>query len=178
MIAKNPSFSGSTSAVDFVDKIMPRESVDGYIYVKAIAAEITTANMPGALHVSASGWVFDGFQTHAATGTTKVGVCMQSVASGSLVDVAIEGFVPGVHITGTGSTYSTAYSTFTVGHVVKITDTGHLLNGGATFIDIHWTHSTVESTAASYIGVALSSGQTNTVDLWLFGKWTAYCAAT
>lgn len=177
MIVKNPSFAGSTSQVDFVDKMRPKWSEDGYEYVEAIAIAATTAKMPGALHPSASGWVFDGFQTHAATGTTKVAVCIQAVASGNLVDCAIKGYVAGVNISGTG-TVTTAYSTFTRGHVAIITDTGHVLNGGATMVDIDWTRSTVESTAASVFAVACSSGQTATVDLWLLGKWSVYCAAT
>ena len=79
---------------------------------------------------------------------------------------------------GTG-TITTCYSTFTIGHAVYLTDTGHLLNSGATWVDAYWTCSTVESTAASVVGIALSSGDAESVvDLWIVGKPTIYCAAS
>lgn len=179
MIVKNPS-----TAFGFINRIIPKQSADGYTYVEAIAIEATTAKMIGALHPSASGWVFDGFQTHSATGTTKPAVCMEAVASGQWVRCAIEGFVEGVGISG-GGTVTTAYSTFTRGHAVWLTDTGHLVNYASWVADYNvWgtcssapTASTM-STSMSIIGVAQSSGQTATVDLWLLGKWTVACAAT
>lgn len=162
---------------EWIDKIAPKQSVEGFIYVDAIAYEATTAKMIGALHPSASGWVFDGFQTHSATGTTKPAVCMEAVASGSYVRCAIEGFVEGVNISGTG-TVTTGYSTFTRGHAVYLTDTGHLINSGATWVDIYNQITTSASTASSVVGIALSSGAEATVDLYLLGKWSIYCAAT
>jgi len=180
MIVKNP-----TTALAFIDRIRPKHSAEGYVFVEAIALEVTTAKMIGALHPSASGWVFDGFQTHSATGTTKPAVCMDAAASGAIVRCAIEGFVEGVGISGTG-TVTPGYSTFTRGHAVWLTDTGHLINYGATWVADYniWgtcssapTASTM-STSMSIIGVAQSSGATATVDLWLLGKWTVACAAT
>jgi len=182
MIVKNP-----TTALAFIDRIRPKNSAEGYVFVEAIAMEATTAKMIGALHPSASGWVFDGFQTHSATGTTKPAVCMDAAASGAIVRCAIEGFVEGVYISGTGSTGTTAYSTFTRGHAVWLTDTGHLINFGATWIgpfNAWGTCSSADGGVSSYatymsiVGVAQSSGATQTVDLWLLGKWTVACGAT
>jgi hypothetical protein len=180
MIVKNP-----TTANSFIDKLIPKVSAEGYTFVEAIAVEATTAKMIGALHPSASGWVFDGFQTHAATGTTKPAVCMDAAASGQWVRCAIEGFVEGVNISGTG-TVTTGYSTFTRGHAVYLTGTGHLINSGATWVAIYsaWGTATTAggaselATAFSVVGVAQSSGATATVDLWMLGKWTVACAAT
>ena len=180
MITKNPSTRWT-----FIDHLTPKQSAEGYVYVDAIAFEATTAKMIGALHPSASGWVFDGFQTHSATGTTKPAVCMDAAASGQWVRCAIEGFVEGVNISGTGAV-TTAYSTFTRGHAVMLTDTGHLINLGATWVAVYNAWGTCSSaagasdlaTAMSVVGIAQSSGATPTVDLYMLGKWTVSCAAT
>lgn len=172
MIAKNPS-----SQFHFIDDMIPKWSADGYWYVKAIAYEATTAKMIGALSLSASGYTYNGFQTVLATGTTKPVVCIQAGGSGEIVDCAYMGFVSDVNISGTG-TVTTAYSTFTVGNAVKLTDTGHILDRGTSWLEASNSMGTSESTAHSVIGIAMSSGETAVVDLFLLGKAHVYCAAT
>jgi hypothetical protein len=172
MIVKNPS-----TTLHFIADMVPRKSAEGYEYVKAIAFEATTGRVCGALLPTASGYTFNGFQTYSATASAKIVVCMKAVASGQKVACAIRGFVKDVEIASTGS-IATAYSTFTVGNSLYFTDTGHIVNG-ATGISADWTqHTTVQSTAASVFAVTLSSGATETVDVFLIGKWTNYCAAT
>lgn len=178
MIFKNPSYYGSTVYVDFIDRIRPKMSVEGCVYYDAIAYEATTAKMVGALIPTASGWVFNGFQTQTGTGAIKTCVCLESVASGAMVRCAVEGFVEGVNISGTG-TVTTGYSTFTRGHAVYLSATAHLINSGATWVGIYnqWT-TAAASTASAVIGVAMSSGVTATVDLYLLGKFHNNMAAS
>ena len=174
MLIKNPS-----AKVSKLNRFVPYWTADGYKAVKAIAlVAVATAKLPGALVMTSSGWGYRAFNSYSATGNTKFAVAMHTGASGDYIECAIEGYITGVSQSGTG-TITTCYSTFTVGHVVSLTDTGHLIDLGATWTDAYWTCSSVQSTAASAVGIAMASGDDRSdIDLWVVGKPTIYCAAT
>jgi hypothetical protein len=150
---------------------------DGQKVVTAIAGEATTANMPGALHMTDSGYLYYSFASVTATGANKFGVCLSAVASGDNVEVAIAGYVPGCGISGTG-TYTTAFSTFVAGDAVELTDTGHLVAYGTTMTAGCWAESTAQADINAIVGVAVSSGQTATVDIVLIERNYITASAT
>jgi hypothetical protein len=152
-----------------MQRFVPRWNGDGQKIVRAIAGEATTAKMPGGLHMSDSGYVYLSFAALSATGVNKFGVCLEAASSGDEIDVAVAGYVPAVSITGTG-TYTTAFSTFTAGDAVELTDTGHLVAYGTTMTNGCWGESTAQADINSVVGVAVSSGQTATVDLIILEK--------
>ncbi|MHA2086421.1 MAG: hypothetical protein ACXABD_21970 [Candidatus Thorarchaeota archaeon] len=107
-----------------------------------------------------------------ATDYSRYCIPLETVASGEYVDCVIEGYVPDVSVGASGKVASTAMSTFTRGDSVFITDTGTFAAGGATWDDIDWTGFTTAAgtTAKATVGIALSSGETATFDLWLIDK--------
>ena len=174
MFVKNPS-----EKVKRLGTMVPYWTADGYKAVKAIAlSDCSTAKLPGCLVMTSSGWGFQSYGHYAATGNNRFGVNIDAGASGEYIEVAIEGFVEDVSLSGTG-TVTTCYSTFTVGYAVMVNATGHLTMRSATWVDAYWSNSTANTTANAVIGIALSSGDGAVVhDLWLIGKPSIHPTAT
>lgn len=174
MIVKNPNVN-----VTKVGTMVPYWSAEGYKAIKAVAlSDCTTAKLPGALLMTSSGWGFQSYGHYSATGTDRFAVNMEAGASGDYIECAIEGFVQGVSLSGTG-TVTTCYSTFTRGYAVMVNATGHLTMRSATWVDAYYNMSTANATGCAVIGVAMSSGDTGvTCDLWLIGKPSIHPTAT
>jgi hypothetical protein len=174
MIVKNP-----TIAANKMSRFIPYWTADGTKVVDAVLNEAhATAKLPGALLMTASGYMFRSYGYHACTGSDFFAVNLETGAAGDVVPCAIEGFVSDVSLSGTG-TVTTCYSTFSVGGVIMVQTTGHLTQIAASWLDRHWTCSTVNTTWAAIIGIALSSGDDKVVhDLWLVGKPHIHPAAT
>ena len=152
-----------------VSRMVPMWNSDGQKVVRAIALEATTALMPGGLHMTDSGYAYYSFASVTATGVNKFGVCLQAVASGEDVDVAIAGYVADVGISGTG-TVTTGYSTFVAGDAIELTDTGHLVAYGTTMTAGCWGSATAQADINSIVGVAVSSDAMATVDMIILDK--------
>jgi hypothetical protein len=140
---------------------------DGQKYVSAIALVATTAKVPMEVIPTDSGFAV---QAVAVDTPMKLGICLETAASGEIVDVALAGYISGVSV-GASGLASTAMSTFTNGDYVFWTDTGTFAAGGATWAANCYAHSTVDGTTAyAAAGIALSSGQTATFNLLLLEK--------
>ena len=115
-----------------------------------------------------------GFGAYALGSTDYMRYCipLETVASGEYFEAVVEGRVTGVSVGSSGKVASTAMSTFTKGDYVWLTDTGTYAGGGATWTAPMWAgHSSgTGTTAHNAAGIALSSGETATFDLWLIEK--------
>jgi len=147
---------------------VPVYNGNGQKVLSCLALDASTAKYFGQVQPTSSGF---GFLSIAGVASTmyKFGVALEGGASGKYIDVAIAGYVPGVNIGGTGNT--TAHSTFVKGDAVVLTDTGHLFAFGATWhLQYSDVCSTVQSSGGGCVGVAMSSGETTSVDLLIIEK--------
>jgi len=117
-----------------------------------------------------------GFGCYALGSTDYMRYCvpLETVASGEYVECAVEGRITGVSVGASGAVSATAQTTFTKGDFVFLTDTGVYAAGGATWTAPTWGNFTTAAgtTAKAAVGIALSSGETATFDLWLIDKGT------
>ena len=104
----------------------------------------------------------------ASTMSQKFCVPLETVGTGERVECVIEGYIPGVSVGASGKVSTAAFCTFVKGDLVFMTDTGHLLTGGATWTTPYWMAATTAAgtTQKVTVGIALSSGATVTVDMW------------
>jgi hypothetical protein len=150
-----------------VDKFIPHWNGDGQYVVKAVALAATTASFWGQVVPTDSGYGFIPVGTLAST-AYKFGVCVESGASGAYVDVALAGLCSGVQHAAAGTT---AHSTFVKGDAIMVSDTGNLYGYGATWgVNASDVFSTVASDGGACVGIALSSGETTVVDMFVIEK--------
>lgn len=157
-------------------KYVPMWNSNGQKVINAIALDASTAKYTGELVPTSSGWGFWSVASLAATGGLKFGVALESASSGEYIDVAVAGYVSGVNQGDTGDT--AALSTYVAGDGVVYTDTGHLVAYGATYAPAALSFSTAQTTAAAVVGVAISSGETTSVDLLIVEKPYIHPTAT
>ncbi len=110
----------------------------------------------------------------------RICIPLETVASGEFVECVVDGIVKGVSVGASGKVASTAMSTFTKGDLVFITATGTYAAEISTWTNECWTHQTTNTgtTHQNAAGIALSSGETATFDLWLLEKSYSRTAAT
>lgn len=172
MIIKNPS-----AAVKYMDSYVPKWNADGQRTIKAVALVKTTAMVWMNAMLTDSGY---GIAAIASTDISNLCVPLESVASGEYVECVIEGYLEGVRCCSSSLAGScTAQSTYTKGNYVWMSDTGVVAAGTATWTaTCGFISTTPASTCNAAIGVALSSGETASLDMWLYYKPILYCPAT
>ena len=117
-----------------------------------------------------------GMGCYAVVSTRNARLCipLEGVASGDYVECAISGYITGVSVGSSGKVSTAAFSTFTKGDKVYMSDTGHILvhSTPTTFTAGDWLTGSTEAgtTAKSIIGIAMSSGDTAPFDLWFVDK--------
>ena len=117
-----------------------------------------------------------GMGCYAVVSTRNARLCvpLEGGASGSYVECAISGYIPGVSVGASGKVSTAAFSTFTKGDKVYMSATGHILKHSTptTWTSPDWMTGSTEAgtTQKSIIGIAMSSGETVTVDLWWVDK--------
>jgi hypothetical protein len=152
-----------------VGKYAPYWNGDGQKVYNMVALTSAVAKVAMAYVPTDSGM---GCFAFGATDYQRICIPLETCASGEYVDCVIEGYVPGVSVGSSGKVASTAMSTFTKGDAVFFTDTGTFAAGGATWDDVDWGcfSTAAGTTAKATVGIALSSGETATFDLWLIDK--------
>ena len=149
---------------------IPRINSKGQKVISAIALEATTAKVPMQLVQTDSG---PGINMIATSGLYKLCFPLSPVSSGERVDVMLSGPCSGfyVHASAGTAASATAHTTFTVGHFIFLTDTGHITDGGATWLSSCGICSTlVGSENSAAMGIALSSGEVITLDFMFIEK--------
>ena len=150
-----------------VDRFIPRWNQKGQKIYNCVALDATTAGFFGQVTWTDSGAGFLSIGSLAST-VYKFGVCIEDGASGDYVDVVVHGPVENVNHAAAGTT---SHSTYVRGDAVMVTDTGNLYAYGATWaVNASDSFSTVASNAEACIGIALSSGETTVVDLFVIEK--------
>jgi hypothetical protein len=159
------------------DKFSPQWNGEGQKYYNMVALTSAVAKVTMAYVPTDSGY---GCYALGAADSMRICIPLHTVASGDYVDCVVDGIVKGVSVGSSGKVASTAMTTFTKGDFVFMTDTGTYAAGGATWTNECWTHQTTNTgtTHASAAGIALSSGETATFDLWLMEKSYCRTAAT
>lgn len=163
MIIKNPS-----AAVKRMDSYVPKWNSDGQKTVKAVALVATTAMVPMKMVLTDSGY---GLAMIADVAPGKLGIPLTAGASGDYIETAVEGYLEGVHCcSSAGAGSCTAHSTYVKGDYVFMSDTGVIAAGNATWLSTFFMQSTVGGTGYAAMGVALSSGETATLNMWLYER--------
>jgi hypothetical protein len=155
---------------------MPQYNNDGQKYYKMVALTSAVAKVAMQYVPTDSGYgCFAG-----AADMMRLCIPLQTVASGEYVDCVVQGRITGVSVGASGKVASTAMSTFTKGDFVFYTDTGTFAAGLATWTSPAWvdgaTAAGLDLQAAA--GIALSSGETATFDLFLVEKQQGVLQAT
>lgn len=159
------------------DKFAPHWNGDGQKCYSMVALTSAYAKVTMAYVPTDSGM---GCYALGAADYMRICVPLETVASGEYVECVVGGLVKDVSCGSSAVVSATAQTTFTKGDFVFFTDTGVYAAGGATWTNECWTH---QSTAAgtthqAAAGIALSSGETATFDLWLLEKSYSQTAAT
>ena len=160
-----------------VGKFAPVWNSNGQKVYNMVALTSAVAKVPMAYVPTDSGM---GCYALGAAAQIQVCIPLETVASGEYVNCMIEGYISDVSVGASGKVASTAMSTFTRGDYVFMTDTGTFAAGGATWTEICWqNHSSgTATTAHGAIGIALSSGETATFDLWMIKSNMSETVAT
>ncbi|KKK73956.1 hypothetical protein LCGC14_2888620 [marine sediment metagenome] len=155
---------------------MPHYNGDGQKYYTMVALTSAVAKVTMQYVPTDSGYgCFAG-----AADLMRLCIPLETVASGEYVDCVIAGRITGVSVGASGKVASTAMSTFTKGDFVFYTDTGTFAAGLATWSSPAWVDG---ATAAGLdlqgaAGIALTSGETATFDLFLIEKQQGVLQAT
>lgn len=154
---------------------IPRINSNGQKVVSAVALVATTAKVPMELVYTDSG---PGINMIASSWGYKLCFPLIDATSGSRLDVVLAGPCSGFYCHASAGTAAsaTAHSTFTVGDYVVMSDTGIIGKGGATWTQVCNVMSTLDATSTGYaaIGIALSSGETATLDFFMIERdWIA-----
>ena len=160
------------------EKHIPHWNGDGRKVVTALTLVATTEKVPMELVQTDSR---PGINMIASSWGYKLCFPLESAASGEYIDVMLAGPASGVygHSSAGTAASATAHSTYVKGDVVCMSDTGIIFPGAAT-----WTYPcNVQSTLAASndlyaaIGVAMTSGETATLDFYMIERdWIAEAA--
>ncbi|KKN06282.1 hypothetical protein LCGC14_1078800 [marine sediment metagenome] len=160
------------------DRFIPHYNGDGQKVLSAICLVETTAKMPMELVQTDSG---PGISMITSSWGYKLAFPLVAGASGDLVDVVLAGPCSGMYAHSSAGTAAsaTAHSTFTKGDVVVMSDTGIIFPGGATWTypcNIMTTYAASNDLYAA-IGIALTSGETATLDFYMVERdWISEAA--
>jgi len=149
-------------------RFIPHYDGEGRKLYSAICLVATTAKVPMEMVMTDSG---PGIAMIASSWGYKLCFPLEAGSSGDVIDVMVAGPASGVYCHSSAGTAAsaTAHSTFTKGDYVVISDTGIIGKGGATWTYVCNPVSTLAATATGYgaIGVALTSGETATLDFFM-----------
>ena len=154
----------------------PHYNMDGQKYYKMVALTSAVAKVTMQYVPTDSGYgCFAG-----AADLMRLCIPLETVASGEYVDCVVAGRVTGVSVGASGKVSATAMSTFTKGDFVFYTDTGTYAAGLATWTSPGWVDGATAagSDLQGAAGIALSSGETATFDLFLIEKQQGVLQAT
>jgi len=133
---------------------------------KVYAAEACTGKNLIHMVLTENGWTGYALGSGGSKKEYVLGFPVDTYASGEIMDVIVGGICSGVNI---GNSATAAKSTFTKGKTVRLSSGYIYSSGGATMADMALLgRSTAAGATGSQIGVALSSGATYTVDIYLY----------
>ena len=162
--------SHGTGAIP-ANRWVPKINGDGQETYNMVAISSAIAKVPMEYVPTDSGM---GCYAVVSTRNARLCVPLEGGASGTYVECAISGYIPGVSVAASGKVSTAAFSTFTKGDKVYMSDTGHILRHSTptTWVAAEWMTGSTEAgaTAKSVIGLAMSSGELKTVDLWWVDK--------
>jgi len=139
---------------------------DGQKIRKVLAYEACTGKNLIHMVLTDSGWTGFALGSGGSQEEYILGFPVDSYSSGEVMDVVIGGYIEDVNI---GNASTSAQSTFTAGKTVRLSSGYIYSSGGATMADMALLgRSTAAGATGSQIGIALSSGETYEVDLYLF----------
>jgi len=142
---------------------------DGQKVRKVLAYEACTGKNLIHMVLTDSGWTGFALGSGGSNKEYILGFPVDNYSSGEIMDVVVGGYIEDVNI---GNASTSAQSTFTAGETVRLSSGYIYSSGGATMADMSLLG--YKFSTGSQIGIALSSGETYEVDLYLFPDRTVY----